>query len=38
MTKAKTGTQRELTVKKRSEQGKRPIRRMRGLGLIPAIV
>ena len=38
MTKAKTSTQHELTVQKRSEQGKRRIRRMRDQGLIPAIV
>ena len=38
MAKAKTGTQRELTVQKRTQQGKRPIRRMRAEGLVPAVV
>ena len=38
MAKAKTNLQHELTVQKRAEQGKRPIRRMRGQGLVPAIV
>ena len=38
MAKTKASAQHELTVQKRSQQGKRPIRRMRGEGLIPAVV
>ena len=38
MAKAKAGTQRELTVRKRAEQGTRPIQRLRSQGLVPGIV